>query len=351
MKRLFNAVLGLLLIAVSPPMVSAQVSALFVNDNSLYFPNTELVLNQVRSAGVFDSVYFFNAVDSLRSPTYTEMRPYHTVIWYTSTDGVGRYFWSGTDADNTELILYMQDGGLLWVMGNDFLYDRYGSAPVTFSEGDFAYDYLGIETYAVQSYGDDGSLGVSQMDYIDNDVITNVPESLTWIYETLWWADGCTPNGKGIPFYQMGPDSYVLAGNPSALVRQPDMENPIHAISLFFDPALISNTSDLNQLFQGILDYISTYFPSSTNQRPVKENELTIYPNPASGNISVVIPEEFANSRPEVVVYNLNGQTVLSTRTGEQRITLNTAGLVDGMYFIQISDNNSTRHAKALIKH
>lgn len=351
MKRFFTTVLGLLLISVSPLKGSAQTSALFVNDNSLYFPNTELVLNQVRSIGVFDSVYFFNAVDSLRSPLYTEMRPHHTVIWYTSTDGVGRYFWSGTDADNTELILYMQDGGLLWVMGNDFLYDRYGAAPLSFTEGDFAYDYLGIETYAVQSYGDDGSLGVPQMDYIDNGIITNVPESLTWIYETLWWADGCTPNATAIPFYQMGPESYVLAGNPAALVRQPDMADPLHAISLFFDPALIGNADDLNQLFQGILDYISTYIPSSTNQRPVKENELTIYPNPASGSISVVIPEEFANSRPEVAVYNLNGQTVLSTRTGDQCITLNTARLTEGMYFIKISDNSGTRHAKVLIKH
>lgn len=351
MKRYLTIVTALLLFSGSAYQGAAQTSALFVNDNSLYYPNTELVLNQVRSTGVFDSVYFFNAVDSLRSPLYSEMRNYHTVIWYTSTDGVGRYFWSGTDADNTELILYMQDGGLLWVMGNDFLYDRYGAAPVTFTEGDFAYDYLGIETYAVQSYGDDGSLGVPQMDYIDNEVITNVPESLVWIYETLWWADGCTPNGTGIPFYQMGPESYVLAGNPAALVRRPDMVNPFHSVSLYFDPALISNTDDLHMLFQGIMDYIATYIPSATKQRLFDENRLNVSPNPASGIITVVLPDELSTIRPDVTVYNLKGQVMLRPQASNNSIKFNTTLLSSGVYLLRVSDDSNCYYAKIIVNH
>jgi hypothetical protein len=33
------------------------------------------------------------------------------------------------------------------IIGKDFLYDRYGTAPDTFAVGDFVYDKLGISSY------------------------------------------------------------------------------------------------------------------------------------------------------------------------------------------------------------
>ncbi|MDN5330581.1 MAG: hypothetical protein PWP35_2368 [Bacteroidales bacterium] len=77
------------------------------------------------------------------------------LLWYTSTDRVGFYFWNDTDENNLHIINYLNNGGKLVVIGNDFLYDRFAT-PSTFAPGDFVYDFLGTLVYYAQSYGDDG---------------------------------------------------------------------------------------------------------------------------------------------------------------------------------------------------
>jgi hypothetical protein len=117
-----------------------SLNVLFVNDNSVFSYNTDTVVNTLNATGLTYDI--FDARDSLRSPTIAEMENYDLLIWYCSTDGVGNFLWNGNDTDNTDLMAYLETGGYLWVMGNDFLYDRYDT-PHTFSEGDFLYDYLG----------------------------------------------------------------------------------------------------------------------------------------------------------------------------------------------------------------
>src|SRR5574344_1236736 len=80
---------------------------------------------------------------------------------------------------------------------------------------------------------------------------------------------------------------------------------------------------------------------------------LSVYPNPAKdvANISVSLSQ---NTKAEVKVTDLMGRTVMnlgskSLSRGENTISLNTASLENGMYFISVNSNNGTRKQKITI--
>lgn len=194
-----------------------NINILFVNDNAVFAPNTDTMLYALQHTGFTFDV--FDAVIQGRSSEYQELKDYDLVLWYTSTDGVGLYFWNGTDESNPHIIEYLNNGGKLVVMGNDFLYDRFVT-PTTFTPGDFVYDYLGTLVYYAQSYGDDGGQGVPQLDLVEPQSITTL-NPVQWIYPTLWWVDACLPLPGAQPVYQMGPTSYALSDYYSSIYYHP----------------------------------------------------------------------------------------------------------------------------------
>jgi hypothetical protein len=328
--------------------VQAQLHAMFVNDNSVYFPNTETVLASLEQNYLFDTIVFFNAVDSMRAPTYEEMYPYYPIIWYTSTDGVDRYLWNGNDTDNQDLILYLEDGGILWLMGNDFLYDRYGAAPIDFEPGDFPYDYLGIEQYAAQSYGDDGGLGVEMLTHVNNNYISG-PDTLKWIYETLWWADGCVPTSDGIPFYRMAPESYVLAQYYPAVMLSMLHSTQINSISLFFDPALIDTEESRIGLFDGILEYIRQFIPYGVSRIDKPDHSMKLIPNPASYETRVMIDGKLPDATTGLIIYDIAGKIVKQYFPYPDNQKIDISGLQNGIFIIEARNTNEILSAKLIV--
>ena len=47
-------------------------------------------------------------------------------------------FWNSNETENQALKTYLDNGGMLWLQGRDFLYDVYGSAPDDFVAGEAA---------------------------------------------------------------------------------------------------------------------------------------------------------------------------------------------------------------------
>ncbi|MCC6460892.1 MAG: hypothetical protein IT260_10510, partial [Saprospiraceae bacterium] len=126
---------------------------LFVDDSPDGFGNAEYLASALDSLS-YDYVYL-DVAGTGNLPDSTTYADFDMVIWHTSTNGVGNYLWNGDDTDNAALAAYLDGGGYFWLIGNDFLYDRYGATPYNFEETDFAYQYLGIASYDLQSYGDD----------------------------------------------------------------------------------------------------------------------------------------------------------------------------------------------------
>lgn len=211
---------------------SAQ-DILLVNDNDFITYNTDTIISDLTAAGLSFDVW--SIPDSGGAyPTNAFMDVYDHVMWYASTDGVGLGFWDS--GAQTELIDRVLSGKHLWVIGQDLLYAQHGSAPVTFTNGDFAYDFMGLTSYDVQSYADDGALGCSAV-YVDAGVQGAFTDSLAWIFATNWYMDGVSMAPMSTPIYAMGPGSYALDGSVSMFHYAP----PGYSVmNTFFDPALIS---------------------------------------------------------------------------------------------------------------
>ncbi len=333
-------------------MAQLPVPALFVNDNSVLYANTETVLEALGESYPIVIEEIFDATDSMRSPTYAEMKAHRLVIWYTSTDGVGRWFWNGDDSDNTELMAYLEDGGMLWVMGNDFLYDRYGTPPYAFAETEFPYHYLGIQTYEAQSYGDDGGLGVETMAYIANSYIASVPASLYWVFPTLWWADGCVPVASTTEaFYEMAPETYALSGLKTALVRYNGQPPFITTVSLFFDPALIDSHDARVVLFSGLGGFFSS-FMTYGNPESSDIADFLVYPNPFNTTIEIAQNRKKEGAGRICRIQDALGRTVSGIHfSGDRRsITLDGSTLPSGTYILQILEGNRVVFSTRIMK-
>jgi hypothetical protein len=254
---------------------SQTASILFVNDNAVYPANSDTLLFAL-SHSAFPVYDIFNARDSIRSPDYPEIMDYDLVIWYCASDGVGNYFWEGNDIDNFALKQYLDNGGKLWVMGTDFLFDRY-TAPQDFVPGDFVYDYLGISEYHAQSYGDDGGLGVSELDPVG--VFASTPV-IQWVFPTAWWVDACLPAPGTHELYRMGPAGYAFDSYYSGFL----LDTSFTSLSLCFDPAIIDTYANRLQMTNTILNYLLNV--DAVPEIPAKIS-LGAYPNPATDLIKI----------------------------------------------------------------
>lgn len=321
-------------------ITSKAQTILFVNDNNFITYNTDTVLNALTGTGIEYDI--FNAADSLRSPTAAEMAPYQAVIWYCSTDGAGNYFWNGTDTDNTELLVYIENGGRLMVIGTDFLYDRYGSPADVFTSGSFVHDYLGISSYDVQSYGNDGGLGVPQL--IPQTAPLDLPV-INWIFPTAWWVDGVTPVNMATSLYKMGPETYTLAGNDAAVFYE-----WYHSVSLFFDPAIMDTYANRVQLFSNLLSAYLLIIPGYGESNTIATT-LISSAIPAQNWLQCIVPPAFnGENHAFAIIDNLGRKIISKTIHNERSFTLNISSLADGMYVLQTSDKGKYYYQKFVVK-
>lgn len=329
MKKLY--ILTLLLTAYLG--ASAQMSILFVDDSDDTFSNAESLNTVINGVGY--TTTYFNAESEGTTPTDSEMNEYDLVIWHTSSDGTDLQFWNGLDEDNTAIQAYLDEGGMLWVVGLDFLYDRYGSAPIAFDEGDFVYDYLGVESYNVQSYGDDGSLGVPQVDPDPNSPIEGL-NTLTWLFSTLWWADGVTPISEASKVYIMGDSEYVFADEVTAVLHETE---DFKCLSYFFDLAVVA---DQNMMGQSVLPVLQYFNSLVTGTEEKEQNDVSIYPNPSSDVLRVSGNITLENASYKVI--GINGELVQTGSINSNR-ELNIRDLPAGIYqLILLNKDTSTAH-------
>ena len=74
----------------------------------------------------------------------------------------------------------------------------------------------------------------------------------------------------------------------------------------------------------------------------VAANELSIYPNPASTELTIAASTNITS----LVISSLTGQTVYQSRPGAERLQINISGLPAGMYFIRVNDTEVRKFVK-----
>lgn len=119
----------------------------------------------------------------------------------------------------------------------------------------------------------------------------------------------------------------------------------------------ISITSDMGLLF-GDIDYGSGNDIEFIVLDPLSNQELSLeglnlYPNPASDNVNLSFGLA-ESTKLQVTIYNMLGQAVKSVNAqtygaGNHTLEINTAGITNGMYFVNISDGDATVARKLTI--
>ena len=258
MKKIYSVILLAFLIAVSHQAYS--MSILLVNDNG-YKPDRVQVIEQaITDAGYTYTLY--DAPTEGKSPSLAFMKPFDVVIWYTGNDGAGTYLWNGDDTDNDSIKAYIDNGGMFWLQGLDFLYDRYKTTDTTFQAGDFVWDYLGIKEYYGQSHKDDGTYsdGVPELDTVGGNGIFSL-NPVKWAYSTMHFVDALLPTSTAKAVYRMGPKDYDLSAYFAGIYNE---KGNGKALTFTFETARLDSASHTAELFKEGLDYFNQFAASAT---------------------------------------------------------------------------------------
>lgn len=306
-------------------LISFGQTILFVDDNDNITDNSDTVTIALEATN-YSTFDYYNIVDNGANPDITYLSNYDVVIWYASTDGVGLGFWEDGTTGDADLIAYLQGGGRLWVIGADLLYAGGYFTPQTFATGDFAFDYMGLESYNVQSYGDDGSLGAPEVS-----LVAGAPDftttSIDWIFSTAWWIDGVTGVAGSTDLYEMGPSSYALAGEVSMLHYK---SNETNVLSTYFDPALISSNALLQTFLEESIFYLLNFDLGIDEQ---ENDQFVVYPNPVQemvyigGDVSKDLSFTLTNASGQIIASNAG-------------TSIDVSDLNSGIYFVHITSEN-----------
>ena len=307
---------------------------LLVNDNDNIIYNTDTFKSDLSNT-IYNNYHYWSIPDSAIAPTAAFMDTFDLVIWYASTDGVGLQIWNGTlTAGNPDVVAYANTGKPLWIIGLDILYQKYAEG-TTFSSGEFPKDIMGLTSYDVQSYIDDGSTGCPQVDRIST-ASSLFPDSLKWEYSTLWYVDGCTPDATTLSLYEMGPASYTLNGRKCMFHNK---QAGISVMSTFFDPALIDSFTTKSNFLQNGITYLLG--GSTAVKNVASRNPGRLYPNPDTSTVTLNLGSENEGDLT-VEVYNAIGSRVLVQQSklavGENFVTIGVNALNNGLYLVKAID-------------
>jgi len=176
------------------------------------------------------------------APDYDTLSQYSLIIWACGAD-----YQSGdtdvtfTNEDKTNVANFLEDGGALWAIGHDILYD-FDSADGERGEGDFEYDYLGV------AYADHDRTTPATLYGVDDDPISDGAEYSADAISTDFGDDINPRDGFEKVFNSGAPDSY----NISTIRTEEDFKLVFMAV----DFSSITESSDRDELMENIVEYL-----------------------------------------------------------------------------------------------
>jgi len=341
-------------ITISGQVNNPEFEVLLVNDNA---NGTERYLE-------LDTVLMnlntnYEVINTLTNPTpdIVTLSKYDLVIWYTGNDGASLNLWDVRDTNNYKfneaLMDYINMKGNVWLQGLDFMYDIVGKAPVSFSAGQFVYDYMGISNYAAQSYADDEQLGVPWLDVVENDVTDFTP--IKWVYETMWYVDGFEITANATSMYTMGPNGYPFDNLIPALYTHKAGKGFL--MTWAFETARIDSRENTEEIFADVLAYIEENTGTGIQEwNTEKANIAAVYPNPAQ-DISTLSYQLLNNAQVQFNLLDITGRVVYSQNLGQQQVgshkiemSQNKMNIQNGVYLYTLSIDKQQFTGKVIFK-
>ncbi len=175
---------------------------------------------------------------------------------------------------------------------------------------------------------------------------SNWPVTATW--DSSLFTGFCN---NGSVFTSVNPGGWWDTGSPSDLWRVIlNSENSVTFTSNVPDSGIAEAYSYVNSAEDTLAVFFLAFGDSTLISTPTSNNEielagnLSIYPNPTSGEINIVLPKVLINA-PQVLiqVIDFNGRIIknIEINTFEKRIILNISDLSEGSYLLRIKDEES----------
>ena len=149
-------------------------------------------------------------------------------------------------------------------------------------------------------------------------------------------VDSFSINGAVIPeSFSFDEKTFLLTGTPDS-------------IGAFFC-AITSSNYDLNYEVDIIEDHIIVVLPTATIEFP-EQFDIKIYPNPASQYVNFVFDTNQLNTKPELAVFNSQGQLVFVKIAIEtSTIRWDTKTIPNGIYFYKLTSDGKLVHSGKII--
>ncbi|TNE98668.1 MAG: T9SS type A sorting domain-containing protein, partial [Bacteroidetes bacterium] len=88
----------------------------------------------------------------------------------------------------------------------------------------------------------------------------------------------------------------------------------------------------------------------SVIEKSLEDFEILVYPNPAASYCSIQIPEEILHHPVQLQIRDLNGTVVYTEQLYSKDQQFNLMDLVNGIYFIEITYNDSILKTSKFVK-
>ena len=315
-------------------------SILLVVDNNTDDTENTTFTNALSQTTYSSSVTVYNTVDQGEAPSLAFISSYDLVIWYCGDDS-SINFWDDGKTGLTQLKTYLKDDGKLWLIGKDIIYNFY-TAPYNFTTDDFLYNYVGLSSYNMQSYVDDGNTGAPQIDKT-SELSNDFPSSISWVFDTIYYIDGVDVRDGGKELYTMGPSSYTSAGEVTMTHFENDDTN---VIASFFNPAEIDISSggpsgknaavnDLVDLIQATTDALINNTLNIESNNINQQTSFKILPNPIENDFNILLSNDKLLNK-NFNIFSITGKKVFQGKLNNLQTSTNLESLSKGIYFLEI---------------
>ncbi|MFI5219439.1 MAG: T9SS type A sorting domain-containing protein [Bacteroidia bacterium] len=144
---------------------------------------------------------------------------------------------------------------------------------------------------------------------------------------------------------QLGPDGKIYAALDLqvflGVINNPDLPG----VLCNFDTNAVSLNGKLSLL--GLPNFITSYFlPTTIKENTEHQNQISVFPNPASTLLTIQSPSKTANTT--VILHNTLGEQLL-TKQFKEKTTIDIRNFPPGIYFVTIS-NDEYRVTKKVVK-
>ena len=85
---------------------------------------------------------------------------------------------------------------------------------------------------------------------------------------------------------------------------------------------------------------------TGVNDYEARQNQLTVYPNPATDHITVSFP---GLQNGNLFIYNIVGEQIMSRELATESSRISVANLSKGIYMVRVTDDNGIVGTKKLI--